>query len=343
MEVFQRQPVKWILIGTALVISGCIAISLCALALDALGVLPNFSESAAINTTSPPTQHSASATPIPSNPSHTPSPARKASSTDSPPTIPINHEFACIPDTYPVQLAEFIQVIDGDTFDVKLDGSTQRVRPIGMNTPEEGEPLFDEATQANEQLLINQTLLLVRDTRDDDGSRLLRYVIAGDKFVNYELVRQGWALAAEYPPDTACAVMFQEAQQSAQSEGLGIWSASLPGTRAGDGSSPVTILQIFANGNVDPNEPDEFVELRNDGLIALELAGWTLADKANHRFTFPAFSLQPGQVCRVYTNQVHPESCGFSFAFSETAIWNNGGDCAYLADGTGNLIAQYCY
>jgi hypothetical protein len=81
----------------------------------------------------------------------------------------------------------------------------------------------------------------------------------------------------------------------------------------------------------------------------VDLVNWTLIDqahlegKADHLYTFPAFSLQPGQVCRVYTNEIHPESCGFSFAFSETAIWNNGGDCAYLSDSAGNLIAQSCY
>jgi len=52
--------------------------------------------------------------------------------------------------------------------------------------------------------------------------------------------------------------------------------------------------------------------------------------------------MQPGQVCRVYTNEYHPEWCGFSFG-SGSAIWNNSGDCAYLRDSEGRLIDTFCY
>jgi hypothetical protein len=52
--------------------------------------------------------------------------------------------------------------------------------------------------------------------------------------------------------------------------------------------------------------------------------------------------MQPGQVCRVYTNEFHPEWCGFNYGRG-SAIWNNSGDCAYLRDGQGNPIHEYCY
>jgi len=49
-----------------------------------------------------------------------------------------------------------------------------------------------------------------------------------------------------------------------------------------------------------------------------------------------------GQVCRVYTNQSHPEWCGFNYS-SGSAIWNNGGDCAYLRNSVGAAIDTRCY
>ena len=52
--------------------------------------------------------------------------------------------------------------------------------------------------------------------------------------------------------------------------------------------------------------------------------------------------IQPGQECRIYTNEFHPEWCGFSYG-SGSAIWNNTGDCANLRDGQGTQIDQYCY
>jgi hypothetical protein len=44
----------------------------------------------------------------------------------------------------------------------------------------------------------------------------------------------------------------------------------------------------------------------------------------------------------VYTNEAHPESCGFNMG-SGSAVWNNGGDCAYLEDSLGKEIAELCY
>ncbi len=111
-------------------------------------------------------------------------------------------------------------------------------------------------------------------------------------------------------------------------------------------SSParVSITTIFYNGNKGSQEPDEYVEIRNDDTQSIQLQGWTLRDNAAEPkvFTFPNFLMQPGQVCRVYTNEIHPEFCGFSFGNS-AAIWNNNGDCAYLQDGQGNLVDDYCY
>jgi hypothetical protein len=103
----------------------------------------------------------------------------------------------------------------------------------------------------------------------------------------------------------------------------------------------VVITTIFYDGS-GQNEPDEYVEIRNDDAFPIQLANWTLRDDANHIFTFPSFVIQQGQVCRVYTNQDHPESCGFNY-HSGSAIWNNTGDCGYLRDSANTLIDQYCY
>ena len=46
--------------------------------------------------------------------------------------------------------------------------------------------------------------------------------------------------------------------------------------------------------------------------------------------------------CRVYTNEHHPESCGFSFG-SGSAIWNNKGDYGHLYDASGAEVSTYCY
>jgi endonuclease YncB( thermonuclease family) len=113
-------------------------------------------------------------------------------------------------------------VVDGDTIDVGIDGEGYRVRYIGVNTPELGEPCYDEATNANISLVGGETVRLVKDVSETDRyGRLLRYVYVGDLFVNAELVAEGWAEAVRYDPDTAFLDTFYELEDAARAAGLG--------------------------------------------------------------------------------------------------------------------------
>jgi micrococcal nuclease len=58
----------------------------------------------------------------------------------------------------------------------------------------------------------------------DRFGRLLRYVFVGDLFVNYELVRAGFANPASFPPDVACEAVFSRAEVEARAEGAGLWA-----------------------------------------------------------------------------------------------------------------------
>ena len=109
-----------------------------------------------------------------------------------------------------VEMAVVTYVADGDTIVVNLNGVEERVRYIGIDTPEVGDPCEEEATQANRTLVNGQTVRLEKDiTNRDRYGRLLRYVYVGDLFVNAELVRQGWARAYRYEPDTKMAVYLE--------------------------------------------------------------------------------------------------------------------------------------
>ena len=127
--------------------------------------------------------------------------------------------------------ATLIQVIDGDTIDVQLaSGEIARVRYIGIDTPETDEACYREATQANVVLLRDGPLQLVKDTSETDRyGRLLRYVYAGDTFVNAELVAEGFAIAVEYPPDLENADLFAAREDDAVASGLGCLNAAAAG------------------------------------------------------------------------------------------------------------------
>lgn len=120
------------------------------------------------------------------------------------------------------ELAVVTWVIDGDTIDVEINGQTYRVRYIGINSPERDETCYTEARLANADFVEGQVVRLVRDVSETDRyGRLLRYVYAGETFVNAELVAQGYAEAVEYPPDTSFADFFASLEGEARAAGLG--------------------------------------------------------------------------------------------------------------------------
>jgi len=121
-------------------------------------------------------------------------------------------------------VALVVDVIDGDTIDVLIDGKIYRVRYIGIDTPESFHPGGDIAKAANGKLVLGQHVALVRDVSEtDDYGRLLRYVFVEGLFVNFELVRLGYAEAGSWPPDTACYENFKAEEVEARKQRVGLW------------------------------------------------------------------------------------------------------------------------
>ncbi len=115
-----------------------------------------------------------------------------------------------------------VDVIDGDTIDVMLNGQRFRVRYIAVNTPERDESCYAEATAANAALVRGKTVTLVKDQSETDVyDRLLRYVYVGNTFVNAQLVSSGYAEAVLYEPDDAHYDEFLNLERQARNANLG--------------------------------------------------------------------------------------------------------------------------
>ena len=85
------------------------------------------------------------------------------------------------------------KVIDGDTF--LIEGGT-KVRMLGIDTDERGYPCYSEAKTALEGKILNKYVVLEMDREDrDQYDRLLRWVWVNDTLINFELVKQGFAVA----------------------------------------------------------------------------------------------------------------------------------------------------
>lgn len=136
-------------------------------------------------------------------------------------------------------LALVVEVVDGDTIKVELDGLIYTVRYIGIDCPETRDPnrpvewMGPEAAEANRRLVDGQIVYLEKDVSETDRyGRLLRYVfLANGVFVNAELVRQGYAQVSTYPPDVRYQSLFLEMQREAREAGRGLWGPTPVPTR----------------------------------------------------------------------------------------------------------------
>ena len=127
-----------------------------------------------------------------------------------------------------------VRVVDGDTIKVRLDGRIERVRYIGMDTPESVKPgtpvqcFAKKASAENERLVGDREVRLVPDAEERDRyGRLLAYVYpaSGGPMVNEVLVRRGYARPLTIPPNVSHAERFAALARQARSAGRGLWSA----------------------------------------------------------------------------------------------------------------------
>jgi micrococcal nuclease len=133
-------------------------------------------------------------------------------------------------------LATVVDVVDGDTIDVEIGERTERVRLIGIDTPETKKPNSPVECWGPEASAFTESLLpvgtAVRIERDivgrDDYGRLLGYVhlVNGvDLFVNLEIVEQGFAQPLTIEPNSTFARDFAAAARRAERADLGMWGA----------------------------------------------------------------------------------------------------------------------
>lgn len=125
------------------------------------------------------------------------------------------------------------RVVDGDTVVVAYGERSERVRYIGVDTPETVAPgtpvqaFGPQASARNKQLVEGKQVCLERDVSERDRfGRLLRYAWLPDgTMVNEALVEAGLATVVTFPPDVKYhRERLLPAQASARDAGRGIWS-----------------------------------------------------------------------------------------------------------------------
>lgn len=283
-------------------------------------------------------------------------------------TLPLPGQSANI--VAPSRVAALVlAVIDGDTLEVQIGTQTERVRLIGIDTPETRHPTRGvecfgrEATRRTTEFAAGAQVQLEADPSQDDRDRyrrLLRFVWLPDgQLLNEQLVAEGFAFEYTYDAAYAYQARFRAAQQTARTEGRGLWSASTCAGQAAaaPGAAIATNVPATApivptpapvapgtpsfrscaadpNAAMAPNTPLQIVAidkraetatLRNTSAARVDLAGWIL--------------------CSVRGTQRHPLAGviapgGEIVLPSGGSIWSNSApDPAQLYDPRGVLVS----
>ncbi len=127
------------------------------------------------------------------------------------------------------------KVVDGDTIDVAIAGRHERVRMLGIDTPEVHPEVGPPECFGPEAAAFTASLLppgsAVRLERDivgrDHYGRLLAHVYRRDDglLVNEAILRSGYAQPMTIDPNRAFAERYVAATVAAERDGLGLWRA----------------------------------------------------------------------------------------------------------------------
>ena len=132
----------------------------------------------------------------------------------------------------PAGIARVSAVVDGDTIDVTWSGHRERVRLLGVDTPETVDPnrpigcYGEEASAFTHRRLAGRTVRLTFDRqRRDRYGRLLAYVDVDGRRFNDELLTDGYARLLVIPPNGLHGRLMLDEERGARSAGRGLWGA----------------------------------------------------------------------------------------------------------------------
>lgn len=129
-----------------------------------------------------------------------------------------------------------VRVVDGDTIVVNVKGAQEKVRLIGVDTPETVDPrgsvqcFGEEASAFTKSLLEKQVVRLEADASQDDRDkygRLLRYVFLNDTLINKELISLGYGHEYTYRRPYKYQKEFKNAEKNSRDSKKGLWSPSV--------------------------------------------------------------------------------------------------------------------
>ena len=279
------------------------------------------------------------------------------------------------------KLHKVIKVVDGDTIDVEINNVSERLRLIGINTPEIVDPrkavecFGKEASNKAKEILNNSNVRIEADDKSGNRGkygRLLRYVFLEDGTnFNKLMISEGYAYEYSYDVSYKYQDEFKQAEKEAREAKKGLWAngvcdefnsskdiIEIDNTKletpeninqiieediSENEMGKLRITYIFYDGVEGKQEPDEYVSIKNIGKDSISMNGYTLEDESGKTYIFNNVSLNSSDTVKIFTGCGTNSSNVLYWCYTKTAIWNNSGDTAFLKDDKGSLVDSYNY
>ncbi|HOW37267.1 MAG TPA: thermonuclease family protein [Candidatus Pacearchaeota archaeon] len=224
------------------------------------------------------------------------------------------------------------RVIDGDTLELE-DG--ERVRLLGINTPEKGEAYYNEAKELLENLTLNKTVRVEFGKKKYDlYDRTLAYIFVEntpeqDVFVNVKIVEQGFAN-----------LYFPESQKLHYAEFAEAWESCLEKNQNLCEKSLAKCAPCIELKQLNYNS--QKVVFENICNFSCDLNDWKIKDEGRKNFIFDDFFLNSNsEVSIIVGNKTDTKD--ILYWKKETYVWTESGDSLFLRDSAGKLVLWESY
>jgi micrococcal nuclease len=246
-----------------------------------------------------------------------------------------------------------VRHVDGDTVVVKFStGKEEKVRLIGMNTPETVKPnspvetYGKEASEYTKKRLLGKTVYIESDVGDHDKyGRLLRYVWLNvpekvneqeirEKMFNAILLLDGYAQQMTVPPDVKYAGYFRKFEREARENNKGLWGLDKNQIEKDSVTKSVYIQSVDLR--------KEEVVIKNTSNKNINMSGWKLrSERGNQTFLFPkGFIVKANATVRILSGKGAEGDGVKTLKWTSSYMWNNQGDPAKLFDCNAKLISS---
>jgi hypothetical protein len=208
------------------------------------------------------------------------------------------------------------RVIDGDTIEL---GDGERVRLLGINTPEKGEVFYEEAKEFLIDEIENKSVKLELGKREKDRyGRTLAYIYYNGRNVNSEIVRLGYG-NPYFLEEDRLEKDIRDSYDECLDLGVGLCKRS-----GHECSDCIKLVELGVNS--------QKATFKNNCNIQCDLTSWSVKDEGRKKYIFPKTILNSGEEIVLTAED-----------FEENYVWTKTGDSLFLRDLENGLVLYYNY